>query len=213
MSVNAPVLARSRRGWPVPAALLALAFIPVAAGAFRVTQLSVGAEVTPENARFFASPVPVVLHIVAVTLYAILGAFQFAPGIRRRRIGWHRAAGRLLVLCGLTTALTGIWMALFYPRPDDVGTVITGVRLVVGSAMALCIVFAFAAVRRRDIARHRAWMIRGYALGMGAGTQALTQLPWMLAVGPLDKSSKAVLMTAAWVINVMVAEWCVRRAR
>jgi uncharacterized membrane protein len=211
MTVNAPV--RARHGWLVPAALLALAFVPVAAGAFRVTQLSTGAEVTPENARFFADPVPVVTHIVAVTLYAILGAFQFVPGIRRRWIGWHRAAGRLLVLCGLATALTGLWMALFYPRPDDVGAAVTGVRLVVGSAMTLCIVLAVAAVRRRDIARHRAWMIRGYALGMGAGTQAFTQLPWILAVGPLDKSSKAVLMTAAWVINLAVAEWCVRRAR
>lgn len=211
MTVNAPV--RTRPGWLVPAALLVLAFIPVVAGAFRVTQLSTGAEITPENARFFADPVPVVVHIVAVTLYAILGAFQFVPGIRRRRIGWHRAAGRLLVLCGLLVAFSGIWLTLFYPRPDDVGDAVTGVRLVVGSAMAMCVVLAVAAVRRRDIARHRAWMIRGYALGMGAGTQAFTQLPWILLVGPLDKTSKAVLMTGAWLINAVVAEWIIRRAR
>ena len=40
--------------------------------------------------------------------------------------------------------------------------------------MALAIVLGLAAIRRRDIARHRAWMIRGYAIGLGAGTQALT---------------------------------------
>jgi hypothetical protein len=194
----------------VTTGLLVLSFIPVVAGAFRVTELSVGAEVTPDNARFFASPVPVVTHIVAASLYCVLGAFQFVPGLRRRG-GWHRTAGRLLVPCGLLTALSGLWMTLFFPRPDADGALLTGIRLVVGTAMVASIVLGFAAIRRRDFTEHRAWMIRGYALGMGAGTQAVTQLPWIVAVGPLDKLSKALLMLAAWLINVAVAEWAIRR--
>ena len=43
-----------------------------------------------------------------------------------------------------------------------------------GSAMLVTIVLAFAAIRRRDIARHRAWMIRSYAIGLVAGTQVFT---------------------------------------
>jgi len=188
-----------------------LSFVPVAAGAVRVAQLAGGADITPGNARFFAAPVPVVVHIVSASLYCVLGAFQFVPGFRRRRPGWHRVAGRLLVPCGLAAALAGLWMTLFYPRPDDVGDLLTGFRLVFGSAMVLSIVLGFAAIRRRDIARHRAWMIRGYAIGQGAGTQAVTQLPWILAVGPVDKLSKALLMLAGWGINVAVAEWIIRR--
>ena len=46
--------------WLVIAALLVLSFIPLASGAFRLTQLTGGAEITPANARFFASPLPVV---------------------------------------------------------------------------------------------------------------------------------------------------------
>ena len=49
------------------------------------------------------------------------------------------------------------------------------IRLVVASAMAVCVVLGFAAIRRRDIAAHRAWMIRAYALALGAGTQAFTE--------------------------------------
>ena len=191
--------------------LLLLIAIPVAAGVFRLTQLAGGAEITPENARFFASPVPVVLHIVSVILYSVLGPFQFVPGLRQRRPGWHRAAGRLLVVSGLVAALTALWMTLFYPHPDDTGDLLTGIRLVVGSAMFASTVLGFSAIRRRDIAGHRAWMIRGYAIGMGAGTQALTQLPWIVIVGPLDKLSKALLMAAAWAINIAVAEWIIRR--
>lgn len=61
--------------WLVVAALLLLSFIPVASGVFRLNQLTVGAEITPANARFFASPLPVVIHIVSSSLFAILGAF------------------------------------------------------------------------------------------------------------------------------------------
>src|SRR5690349_17715995 len=50
--------------WLVPAGLIMLVAIPLAAGAVRLTQLAGGAEITPANARFFASPLPVVLHIV-----------------------------------------------------------------------------------------------------------------------------------------------------
>ncbi len=64
--------------------LLVLSAIPLAAGAFRLKELAGGAEITPANARFFASPLPVVVHIVSAAVYALLGAFQFAPGFRRR---------------------------------------------------------------------------------------------------------------------------------
>ena len=205
------VTSSTKPGWLLPAALILLSAVPVAAGAARVTELTGGAEVTPENARFFAMPLPVVLHIFSASLYCILGAFQFASGFRRRRPGWHRAAGRLLVPCGIAAALSGLWMTVFYPRPDDVGDLLTGFRLVFGSAMVLSIVLGFAAIRRRDIARHSAWMIRGYAIGQGAGTQVLTHLPWILIIGTPGKLAKALLMAAGWVINLAVAEWIIRK--
>ena len=41
--------------------------------------------------------------------------------------------------------------------------------------MAACLVLGFTAIRRRDIAAHRAWMIRAYAIGLAAGTQVFTE--------------------------------------
>src|SRR5256886_1737782 len=205
------VSSSARPWWLVPTGLIMLSFVPVAAGAVRVAQLAGGADITPGNARFFAAPVPVVVHIVSASLYCVLGAFQFVPGFRRRRPGWPRAAGRLLVPCGIAAALSGLWMTVFYSRPDDVGDLLTGFRLVFGSAMVLSIVLGFAAIRRRDIARHSAWMIRGYAIGQGAGTQVLTHLPWILIIGTPGKLAKALLMAAGWVINLAVAEWIIRK--
>ena len=90
-TVSAP--RRRRAQWPVPAGLILLSLIPVIAGAARMTELTGGAAITPQNARFFASPVPVVTHIVSVTIYCLLGAFQFVPSLRGpARLAPHRRA-------------------------------------------------------------------------------------------------------------------------
>lgn len=201
----------TRSSWLIPAGLITLSAVPMIAGAVRLTELTGGGPVTPENARFFAMPVPVVVHIISASVYLILGALQFSSGLRRRRIGWHRAAGRLLIPCGIAAALSGIWMTLFYQLPAGDGALLGAMRLLFGSAMALFVVLGFAAVRRRDIARHRAWMTRGYAIGLGAGTQVLTHAPWMLIAGTPGEFTRAMLMGAGWVINLAVAEWSIRR--
>ncbi|RCW48390.1 DUF2306 domain-containing protein [Paenibacillus prosopidis] len=192
-------------------AMLLLSAIPLAFGVVRLIQLAGGAEITPANARFFASPLPVVLHIVSAGVYAILGAFQFAPGFRQRRPVWHRAAGRLLVACGLLVGLSGLWMTLFYPSPDGDGELLYALRLLFGSAMVVSIVRGFTAIRRGSVMRHRAWMMRGYAIGLGAGTQVLTLLAGELIIGPPSELSRALLMGSAWVINLAVAEWAIRK--
>jgi len=173
--------------------------------------LAGGAAITPANARFFASPAPVVLHIVSVSLYALLGAFQFVPSLRRRRHGWHRTAGWIVLPSGLIVALSGLWMTLFYRMPAHDGALVYGLRLLFGSAMLLALLRGIAALWRRDFAQHGNWMLRGYAIGMGAGTQVLTGLAAALIVDPPSKLSRALLMGAAWVINLAVAEWIIRR--
>jgi uncharacterized membrane protein len=193
------------------AALVLLIAVPVAAGVVRLTQLASGAAVTPENARFFASPVPVVVHIIGASLFCVLGAFQFAPKFRRKHPKWHRVTGRVLVPCGLAAGLSGLWMTLFYPRPPGDGDLLAVFRVLAGSAMVASLVLGFVLVRRRDFAGHRAWMMRGYALGQGAGTQVLTILPWTLLAGTPSVFIRALLMGAAWLINLAVAEWLIRR--
>lgn len=200
-----------RSGWKSPAGLIALSVVPALAGTARLTELARGAAITATNARFFAMPLPVVLHILTVIPFSILGALQFAPAFRQRHPGWHRAAGRVLVVCGLIVALTGLWMTLVYPWPTGDGEVLYVERLVFGSAMMLSLVMSLDAIRRRNFAVHGEWMMRAYAIAMGAGTQALTHLPYYVLVGKPDESARAVLMGAGWVINVVVAEWIIRR--
>ncbi len=195
-----------------PGMLILLSVAPAAAGVARLVELA-GGTASPSSARFFAAPLPVVLHIVAAVPYSILGALLFAPTLRRRWPAWHRAAGRYLAGFGLVAALTGLWMAHFYPWPEGDGEFLYVLRLVFGSAMVLSILMGIEAALRRDFKAHGAWMMRGYAIGLGAGTQVFTHLPWLVLGTWPGESGRAVAMGAGWLINVLVAEFIIERSR
>ena len=194
---------RSSSGWLAATGLILLSLIPVLGGAFRLTDLT-GDTITADNARFFASPIPIVAHIVGATVYTLLGAL-------RGRRGWHRVAGLVLIPAGLVAAVSGLWMAAFYPSSDGDSPLLVVIRLAFGSAMAASIVLGILAVKRRDFSAHGAWMTRAYALGIAAGTQAVVLAIWILGIGPVDSLTNALLMGAAWVINSGVAELVILR--
>lgn len=199
---------KTRTPWWVPAGLILLSMIPLTFGAIRLNQLISGAEITPANARFFASPSPVVIHIISSAIYALLGAFQFVSRLWQRGIKWHRWVGRLLLPFGLLVGFSGLWMTIFYPRTDNL---LYMFRLFFGSGMILSIILGFISIRRRDVTQHQAWMTRAYAIGMGAATQVLTGMAGALTLGTVNEFENALLMGAAWVINLAVAEWSIRK--
>lgn len=213
-----------RFGWKVPVLLTALSLVPLLFGLSRLAQLARGAALGPDEARF-AEPLAVVLHIVAALLFSLLGAWQFSAELlprraaapvptRRRAPHWHKVSGRVVVVAGLVVALTGMWMAAFYPFPTALqGPLLLTVRLLVGTAMAVSLVLAVTTIRRGNVAAHRAWMMRAYALGLGAGTQVFVTLPWILAFGMPTHLPYELLMTSAWVINLAIAERIIRRDR
>jgi uncharacterized membrane protein len=154
--------------------------------------------------------VAIVAHIVGAAVYALVGAFQFLPRFRRRHLTWHRRVGRVLVVAGLLVAGSALWLTLFYPPKPGTGGLLYALRLIFGSAMAAALVLGVAAIRRRDIAVHRAWMIRAYAIGLAAGTQVVTEGSTTAILGTSELAGD-LAKAAGWAINLAVAEWVVRR--
>ena len=215
MTTQQPAVQRTRnrgqsRGWPVPVALMALSAIPLAAGSLRLVQLAGGPALMPADGRFTGFPAALVVHITGAAVFALVGMFQFVPGIRRRHRAWHRRAGRIVAAAGLAVAGSALWLTLFYDAQPGTGDLAYVLRLAFGSAMAGALVLGFTAIRRRDIAGHRAWMIRAYAIGLAAGTQVFTE-----GIGGAIFGTGEVRMDlakgAGWVINLVVAEWAIRR--
>jgi uncharacterized membrane protein len=203
---------QAKREWLIPVGLILLSLVPVIAGAARIVELSGGAEITTNNARFFASPIPVVAHIISVALYSMFGAIQFVPSLRNKKVGWHRNAGRFLVPSGLVAALSGLWMTQFYPWPEFDGIWLYGLRLIFGSAMLLSLILGYAAARQKNFKGHSAWMIRAYAIGIGAGTQVFTHIPVLLFPSIQGELARTIMMGAGWMINLAVAEWVIRKS-
>jgi hypothetical protein len=213
MATSTPLVARSQAcAFTVPVLLVVLGIVPFFGGIARLVSLT--GPTPTADARFLAARAPVVLHVVSATVFSLLGAFQFSPALRRRWPRWHRSAGKLVAVSGLLSGLTGVWMTERYAIPPDLqGPLLHVVRLMVGAGMAAAIILAWFSILRRQVVRHEAWMIRAYALGQGAATQAFVLGPWMVLSGQTGGLTRDLLMSLAWAINLLCAEWIIRGRR
>ncbi len=197
-----------RPDWMVPALLILLSAAPVSIGLYRVATLVQGGPIEHETERFFAFPVSIAVHALSSTLFSVLGALQFSRVLRRR--SWHAMAGRLVWASGCVSAASGLWLTLVLPPGQYVGSWLFAVRLIVACGMLFCLFKGLQAVLRRDFGKHGAWMIRSYALGIGAGTQVFTHLPIILYPDVGSELTRTLCMSAGWGINLAVAEWVIR---
>jgi uncharacterized membrane protein len=160
-----------------------------------------------------------VAHVFTATVALVLGPLQFVPALRARG-RWHRRIGRAYLLVGvLPAAVTAVPVALLS------GRIVTQLGLVVPAAGWLVTAgLAVRAIRRGDVAAHRAWMTRNYAFTFLAVTARIL-VPLVLSTGlavgaiaPADaptavRSMIPVGQVLGWVVNLLVAEVLIRRAR
>lgn len=198
-----------RRTWPLVTLLVVLSAVPVMSGTFRLIEVAGGPALMPANHRYGDFPLPLVLHIVGATVFVLAGILQFLPRFRRRHPAWHRWAGRVLVPAGLLAAGSGLAMTLFFEAQPNSGTLLYLFRLGFGSLMVVSLVLGVTTIRRRDFAAHRAWMIRGYAIGLAAGTQAFTA-GFGESIFGTGVVAADLAKGAGWIINLAVAEAAIR---
>lgn len=191
-------------GWPAITGLLLLSALPVIGGV-----VSLGNASAEPDARSVASSVAMVAHIVAMSVFCLLGAFQFSPALRTRH-RWHRTAGRVLIPAGFVAGLSAAWLALFFGGPPEERPLAI-VRLVFTVAMIVFLALAVIAIARRNFVGHGAWMTRAYALAVTGSTQALIMIVWSLPFGEIDLAGETRVVAAGFVLNSVVAEVVIRR--
>jgi uncharacterized membrane protein len=148
-------------------------------------------------------------HAVFGTLVLLTGPLQFRRDLLARRRTLHRVGGRLYVLGSLGTGATGLFMAA-----RSYGGI--GTHVAFGLLAVLVLVttsVGFARILAGDVASHREWMLRSFAL-IFAGVMLRLELPVLVATSGWEfERCYQVIAWVSWVPNLLWAEWRVRRAR
>ena len=95
-------------------------------------------------------------HTLAGTFALLAGPLQFSTRFRQRHLQIHRVLGRLYALSVFAGSFTGI--ALAWGRPGLPGTSMQA------AAWMVCTTAAVIAARNLQVAVHRQWMARSYAV-------------------------------------------------
>ena len=95
-------------------------------------------------------------HTLSGVIALLAGPVQFSSRMRRRHLKFHRVLGRIYVISVFVGAFTGI--ALAAGRPGLPGTSMQA------AAWMVCTTAALITARNRQIAQHRQWMVRSYAV-------------------------------------------------
>jgi uncharacterized membrane protein len=186
--------------------LLSLGVVAYAVGVYAF--LPLGALVHPDmRAAFQANSIGIYAHVFASAVALTLGPFQFSSRLRASHIQLHRWSGRAYLGVGvLLGGLSGLYMS-FHAFGGAVA------RLGFG-CLALAWLFtglrAFLAIRRRDVALHRRWMVRNFALTFAAVMLRL-YLPASMAAGVAFGLAYPVIAWLCWLPNVVVAEVLLNR--
>lgn len=205
----------SQREWTLLAVLFVYSFVPSFGGLLRVVELASSQAIMPANPRAISDPTPIVVHVFSSFVFCIGGAVQFLPSIRREAPRVHRKLGYAVAFSGVLSAATGLWMTCVFVFPPALqGALLFWVRIGVGIAMIAFVIRAVSAAISGRVTSHRASMLRAYALGQGASTQAVLGLVWIVSVGYEPSGlARELLMSVAWVINLFVAEQVLRSMR
>lgn len=107
------------------------------------------------------------IHILPGALFLVLALFQFVPGIRQKHLQFHRWSARVLVLCGLIIGASALIMSF---KMNIGGPNETAATTLFAIVFLICLVKAYLYIRRKEVARHREWMIRAYGVGLGVAT-------------------------------------------
>jgi uncharacterized membrane protein len=159
--------------------------------------------------RFLATAVAGYAHGFGGAIAALIGPFQL---ITRLRTSWpkvHGWMGRIYLLAVLAGGLSGLY---FGPQTSAGPVAAAGF-----TALAVFWLYsgtrAYISIRRGDVQAHRRWMLRNFALTLGAATLRI-ELPLLIIFGGLSfQVAYTIVAWSSWAPNWLIVEAWLRRRR
>lgn len=117
--------------------------------------------------RYAQYPILAYAHILPGVVYLVLAPLQISRRFRNRHLDLHRKMGRILVPIGILSGVLGVIFGFFFSFG---GFAEASAAVVFGTWFVIALALAYSYIRAGDTVRHRRWMIRAFAIGLGVGT-------------------------------------------
>lgn len=160
---------------------------------------------TANEVKARATPLAFLVHSTFGSLGLLCGIVQLNPRILHRCRRFHRITGWTYLLSIWLTSSTGFWMAPFF----DVPVSAKAVFMLIAAVWFVSTTIAWLKIRAHRIQQHRNWMIRSFSVTFFFVTFSVW-VPVLLDLLPAEIAWPLGVLLAA-VINMLVAELCIRR--
>jgi hypothetical protein len=151
----------------------------------------------PERQAVHASHLPMLYaHIVGGTIMLLVGAVALRIGLTRSWFRWHKPAGYAYIVSGTIASLSALIRSFDVGHAPGLSTATLSVVWLAFTAMA------FRAVRNRQYAQHRDWMIRSY---VAAWTFVFCRF-WSRSAPDALQPPEQEMIWLAWIGPLLVAE-------
>lgn len=193
----------------VPAALFFFTLLTILLALVQAVQIPFGA-LPADSVRLSTVPFWHFMHVLGGATFGILGPIQFSRVLMGRYGRLHRVMGRVFVLAGAMISVSSL--SLLWHFPETYSAAMNTGRLLFGIALGIALAIAMQAIFRREMKRHRSWMIRAYAVGIGATAVTMVFFPIYVVTGEPPTGHLAdIVFLGSWAACVVFAEALVRR--
>lgn len=147
------------------------------------------------------------MHFIGGAVALGLGWTQFLKNFRAKHLNIHRRIGYMYLIAIVLVSSPGAFYMALYANG--------GFNNVLGfGMMAFCwfgfTAIAFLRIKNGDIQAHERWMIRSFAVTLGAVTLRIF-MPLMIVFGIPETEAYQAISWFCWVPNLFVAEWIIQR--
>lgn len=168
------------------------------------------ADVAFFSSKYLTYRSPTLWHVIPAAFLLLLAPLQFVAGIRTRYLGLHRWSGRVLLVVAVPIALSGLFLGIVMPF----GGVSEAIAVMLfGGVFMFAGARAFIAVRKGDIAHHREWMLRMFAVAVGISTIRVVDLLLMRVTEASPQAMFSVSLWLGWSLTLGITELWIRSTR
>jgi len=165
------------------------------------------------DSHFAAHPFLTLGHVIPGAVFLAFAPLQFWPRLRNRHRSVHRWSGRVLMCTILVSAAPALYFGLRAPFGGGGETLAIAL---VATLLLTAIARAFVAIRRGQVARHREWMLRAFALAIGIATTRVVGAVLDVALAPMGLRPATALVLnlwLGWALTVAAAELWILHTR